>query len=64
VQLAERTVRTIRWNLFWAFFYNMIGIGLAAAGWMNPIFAAVAMAVSSLIVVGNSLRLGQDSETS
>ena len=60
VQLAERTVSTIRWNLFWAFAYNTVGIAIAAAGWLNPILAAIAMTVSSLIVVTNSLRLGRE----
>ncbi|MBI3467328.1 MAG: cation-translocating P-type ATPase [Planctomycetes bacterium] len=57
VELARRTVRVIRQNLFWSFSYNVAGIGLAAMGWLNPIFAAFAMAASSLLVVGNSLRL-------
>jgi Cu+-exporting ATPase len=57
IRLARRTLRVIRQNLFWAFAYNTIGIGLAVAGWLNPIWAAAAMVVSSVIVVGNSLRL-------
>jgi heavy metal translocating P-type ATPase len=60
VQLARRTNAVIRWNLFWAFAYNTVGIAIAAAGWLNPILAAVAMTVSSLLVVGNSLRLGRE----
>jgi len=60
LDLARRTVRTIKVNLFWAFIYNVVGISLAMAGRLNPIVAAAAMVVSSLIVVGNSLRLGQD----
>jgi len=60
IQLARRTVRIIRQNLFWAFAYNGVGIVLAGAGWLNPIFAAVAMAASSFLVVGNSLRLRQE----
>ncbi|MCG3126469.1 MAG: putative copper-exporting P-type ATPase V [Phycisphaerae bacterium] len=59
IDLARRTVSTIRQNLFWAFIYNVVGIGLAATGRLNPIFAAAAMVVSSLCVVGNSLRLGR-----
>jgi P-type E1-E2 ATPase len=57
IGLAQRTVRTIRQNLFWAFAYNIAGIALAAAGVLNPIFAAIAMVVSSVLVVTNSLRL-------
>ncbi|MGD9723385.1 MAG: heavy metal translocating P-type ATPase [Pirellulales bacterium] len=57
LDLARRTLRTIRQNLFWAFAYNTIGVGLAAAGWLNPAFAAAAMVGSSLLVVSNSLRL-------
>jgi len=57
IKLSRQTVRVIRQNLLWTFFYNTIGIGLAAVGWLNPIWAAAAMAVGSLGVVGNSLRL-------
>ncbi len=57
IALARRSVRVIRQNLFWAFSYNTVGIGLAAAGWLNPAWAAAAMVVSSLLVVSNSLRL-------
>ena len=60
--LAKQTVRVIRVNLFWAFAYNTLGVGLAAIGWLNPILAAIAMAASSFLVVSNSLRLrGADS---
>ena len=55
--LARATLRTIHQNLFWAFFYNSIGVPLAALGFMSPILCAAAMGFSDLIVIGNALRL-------
>jgi len=55
--LARATLRTIKQNLFWAFFYNAIGVPLAALGFMSPILCAAAMGISDLIVIGNALRL-------
>ncbi|HCF71779.1 MAG TPA: heavy metal translocating P-type ATPase [Syntrophomonas sp.] len=64
LQLSKAVIRNIRQNLFWAFFYNIIGIPLAAGlfypvlGWkLNPMFAAAAMSMSSVCVVSNALRL-------
>jgi Cu+-exporting ATPase len=57
VQLARATVAVIRTNLIWAFGYNVIAIPLAALGYLNPLFAGIAMSVSSLLVTSNSLRL-------
>jgi Cu+-exporting ATPase len=55
--LARATVSVIRGNLLWASCYNLVAIPLAALGYLNPLFAGIAMSASSLIVVGNSLRL-------
>ena len=55
--LARATLRTIHQNLFWAFFYNAIGVPLAALGFMSPILCAAAMGFSDLVVIGNALRL-------
>ncbi|HEY5909541.1 MAG TPA: cation-translocating P-type ATPase [Verrucomicrobiae bacterium] len=55
--LARATLRTIKQNLFWAFFYNAAGIPLAALGFMSPILCAAAMGLSDLVVIGNALRL-------
>jgi Cu+-exporting ATPase len=55
--LAQATLRTIKQNLFWAFFYNAAGIPLAMFGFLSPILSALAMGLSDLIVIGNALRL-------
>jgi heavy metal translocating P-type ATPase len=58
LDLAKRTFRVVRQNLFWAFAYNVVGMALAVTGVLNPILAAAAMVLSSLSVIGNSRRLG------
>lgn len=57
INLSKKTMRTIKLNLFWAFAYNVILIPVAMAGFLNPIFASLAMAMSSVSVVSNSLLL-------
>ena len=59
LELARRGMKVIRENLFWAFSYNVITLPLAAAGYLAPVYAAAAMAASSILVVANSLRLAR-----
>jgi P-type E1-E2 ATPase len=57
IQLSQRTMRTVRLNLAWAFFYNVVGLGLAVTGHLQPALAALLMVLSSAVVTGNALRL-------
>ncbi|SET66234.1 Cu+-exporting ATPase [Burkholderia cepacia] len=57
IDISRRTYRKIQQNLFWAFVYNLVGVPLAALGWLNPVIAGAAMAFSSVSVVTNALLL-------
>ena len=57
LEISRRTYAKIRQNLFWAFIYNLVGIPLAAFGYLNPVMAGAAMALSSVSVVSNALLL-------
>jgi len=57
IKLSKATMRNIKQNLFWAFIYNTLGIPIAALGYLNPVLAGAAMALSSVSVVSNALRL-------
>ena len=59
IALARGTFRIVRQNLAWAFSYNIIAIALAACGMLQPVYAAAAMVLSSVCVVGNSMRLAR-----
>jgi Cu+-exporting ATPase len=57
IEISRRTYAKIRQNLFWAFIYNVVGIPLAAMGFLSPVIAGAAMALSSFSVVSNALLL-------
>jgi Cu+-exporting ATPase len=57
LKLSTKTLKIIRLNMGWAFIYNIIGLPIAAAGLLTPLYAAAAMAASSVLVVTNSLRI-------
>lgn len=57
LKIGNHTLLTIKQNLFWAFFYNLVAIPVAALGFLNPMVGALAMAFSDVIVIGNSIRL-------
>jgi Cu+-exporting ATPase len=63
IRLSRATLAKVRQNLFWAFIYNLLGIPLAALGWLNPVVAGAAMALSSVSVVSNSLLLARFQRT-
>jgi len=62
IDLAQAALRTIRQNLFWAFFYNAAAVPLAALGFLSPILCAAAMGVSDLMVIGNAVLLSRRSK--
>ena len=57
LKIGEHTLKTIKQNLFWAFSYNLIAIPIACLGYLNPMWAALFMAFSDIVVIGNSIRL-------
>jgi Cu+-exporting ATPase len=61
--ISNITIKKIKQNYFWAFFYNILAIPIAAAGMLHPIIASLAMAFSDVIVVGNSLLIGRIKDT-
>ena len=62
IELSRVTMNKIRWNLFWAFFYNVVAIPVAALGILTPTIAAAAMAASDVTVIGNALLIRRQME--
>jgi Cu2+-exporting ATPase len=63
LQQARATMRTVRQNLVWAGVYNAVSVPMALVGWMPPWLAGLGMAASSLLVIGNALRLARSTGT-